>query len=98
MILKLQQRKKMEQFVCKKYGASDSIEYNVYTDTISYYNRRKKTLFDGFVERQIETNVYNKFHELLKDNKHSDYDALKTIGNCFEQVSKIMNNQKGLKK
>lgn len=89
---KVATKKKDGIVVCKKYGASDSIEYNVYTDTISYYNRRKKALFDGFVERQIETDVYNKFHELLKDNKHSDYDALKTIGNCFEQVSKIMNN------
>lgn len=84
-------KKKDGIVVCKKYGSSDTIQYNVYTDTIEYYNRRKKALFDGFVERQIETDVYNKFHELLKDNKHSDYDALKSLGECVSNAIKTTN-------
>lgn len=83
-------KKKDGTVICKKYGSSDTIRYNVYTDIIEYHNKRKKALFDGFLGRQIETNVYNKFHELLGDNKHSDYDALTSIGECISTANKII--------
>lgn len=84
-------KKKDGIVVCKKYGSSDTIQYNVYTDTIEYYNRRKRELFDSFIEKQIVTNIYNKFHELLNDNKHSDYNALKSLGECVSNAIKTTN-------
>lgn len=78
----------------KKYGTSDKIRYNVYSDDISYHNKRKKQLFDSFLERQQVTDVYNAFHKLLGDNKSSDYDAISEISECFskavETTNKIM--------
>lgn len=82
--------------VCKKNGTSDKVMYNVYTDIIEYSNNRKGYLFDSFIEKQIITDVYNKFHKLLGDNLNLDYNALDSINKCLSEAidttNKIMGN------
>ncbi len=75
---------------CKKRGTSVYAEYNVFKDTISVDFRGKRGLFDGFYQRQIETNIFNLMHKYLEDGRHSDYSASKAINEVFEQAKKTM--------
>lgn len=72
---------------CKENGSSNTVFYNVYSDVIEFYNRRKKGLFDGLADRQIEANVYNAFHKILEDGMHDDYDAVKTLSSCLNRAA-----------
>ena len=76
---------------CKRRGSSDVLRFNARTERIKYSNRRKDGLFSGFAERQLVTNVYNKYHELLGDGIKSDYNALETIAEVINSVNNIMN-------
>ena len=52
--------------------------------------RGKRGLFDGFYQRQIEANVYNKMHEILSDGKHNSYDYKESIQSVVDEVNKTM--------
>lgn len=80
---------------CKKNGSSDRVEYNVYSDNISYFNKRKKGFGDVFVERGFVTQVYNEFHRLLNDGKRDDYDAIKAFSNCLNSAIETTNRIMG---
>ena len=71
---------------CQKNGSSLYVEYNVYMDSISIDFRGKRGLFDSFYEKQIATNIYNKMHDILKDGKHDDYSASKTIEKIYSEA------------
>ncbi len=75
---------------CQQRGSSVYLEYNVFTDSIDINHRGKRGLFDSFYERQIVANIYNKMHEILKDGKHDDYSAAKTISGIADEVNKSM--------
>lgn len=88
-------KKKDGTVVCKQYGTSDSVKYNVHSGSITYHNRRRRKLFDSFIEKQIVTNVYNEFHKLLKDGEHSDYNAIEAFSDCMDKVIKTTNDIMG---
>ena len=88
-------KKKNGSVVCTKNGTSDKVTYNVYSDNISYENRRKRQLFDSFIENQKITNVYNEFHKLLNDDKHSDYNAINAFSECMDAAIKTTNDIMG---
>lgn len=77
--------------VCKKRGFSDTVEYNVRTDRITYRNRRKKGLLDGLLMRQIEANIYNKLHEKYGDNKIDNYNVDKIVNTAIKRVDDMFN-------
>lgn len=87
-------KKKDGSVSCKKYGSSDTLIYNVYTDGIDFKNRRRRQFGDGFTERAILAKAFNEFHKLLGDGKYDDYDPIKALGDCFnraiETTNKIM--------
>lgn len=74
----------------KLSGRSDILEYNVYTDTISYSCRRKQGIFDGFIQKEIVTKAWNLMHEIRGDNQKSDYSALETINKVIKTTNEIM--------
>ncbi len=88
-------KKKDGSVSCKKYGSSDTIVYNVYTDGIDFRNRRRRQLGDGFAERAIIARAFNEFHNLLGDGKHDDYNALKEFGECLGKAVEVTNRMMG---
>lgn len=87
-------KKKDGSVSCKKYGSSDTLIYNVYSDRIEFRNRRRRQFGDGFTERSILAKAFNEFHKLLGDGKHDDYDPLKAFSECLsgaiETTNRIM--------
>lgn len=88
-------KKRDGSVVCKQNGTSDVVKYNVHSDMISYDNRRKRQLFDSFIENQKTTNIYNEFHKLLNDGQHSDYNALEAFSECMNKAIKTTNDIMG---
>lgn len=75
---------------CKKRGTSVYAEYNVFKDVISVDFRGKRGLFDGFYQRQIETNIFNRMHKYLEDGRKSDYDCNQAIQEVFDKANEMM--------
>ncbi len=76
---------------CKLSNSSDVLEYNVRTDRIAYSNkRRKRGLFDGLVENQLVSNVWNKMHEIRGDGLRDNYSAKEVINKAVETVNNMM--------
>lgn len=80
---------------CTKSGTSDRVEYNVFSDGIEYFNRRKRCLGDSFVACDIVAGIYNEFHRLLNDGKHDDYNGLESFVNCFNHAVDTVNEMMG---
>ena len=74
-----------------KNGTTCYILYNPYSGIIKYGDRKKNELLKTLLDRQIETNIYNKMHEILGDGKHDDYSALGTIAGVIEEIKKTFN-------
>ena len=72
---------------CRKRGASDTLTYNPATDTVEYYNRRKRGLFDTFFEKEFSASVYNQIHK--DDGKSDTYTAAEQISRITEEISKM---------
>lgn len=75
-----------------KNGTTCSVLYNTYSGVIKYEDRRKSELLKSLFDRQIETNIFNKMHEILGDGKRDDYSALGTIAGVVEETNKFFNH------
>ena len=75
--------------VAAKRETSATIKYNVFSNIISYDDRCKRGLFDGFFINEINTNVYNEMHKIIDDGKCKNYNASKEIKKVFDEVDKI---------
>lgn len=73
-----------------KNGTTSALEYNPYSNTISYKDKRKDFLFKSLVDRELVAKVYNKMHEYLGDDKRDDFSALGTIEGIMTEANEML--------
>jgi hypothetical protein len=73
----------------QQQGSSLYVEYNVFADSININHRGKRGMFDGFYERQIIANIYNKMHQILNDGNNDMYNYKEAIETINKQVNEI---------
>ena len=79
-------------FKAVKNGTTCYILYNPYSGVIKYGDRKKNEFLKPLLDRQIETNVFNKMHEILGDGKRDDYNALGVLAQAVEETNKFFSH------
>lgn len=75
---------------CKRVGSSDTLEYNIRTKKIYFYNNKRSQILDRLLETQLLANVENKMHELLGDGEYNKFSATQVVRDAVKITEDVL--------